>query len=245
MMNVIARWVGGNLAALLGFLVDSPILLKTAAANSYGHINGFFRLVVFTTTDGHAVRIHARDPKPDGCFEDLGHNHRAPFASIMVKGELSFDILEILEPGSNDASIPAMSPDRKCQDVVQAQLYLDKRESGQFGTILQDKGKVHTVFNEVGVVVKTGDSYTLDKDTLHRLVVPRGDSFGSLTAVFRRKKLRNVTEMLTAKPRASLEVDLKDGMDPEVLNKTIVKLCRDFQLDFTSDHPPVTQLINL
>lgn len=246
-MNSIVRWAGGGCGTLLRILrhlTASPCLLEETAGRTYGHNNGFLKIVLFQTAGGHALRIHARAPCESGFREDLCHNHRAPFASLMVAGALHFDILQLLPlcprggaaapppaPGSSgglaEAEEPAVSGSAQ---LISAHEYTDARANGQDGTSLKYEGRCTVCVTEECVRVGAGASYTLDCNTLHRLVVPPGDREGSLTVVLRRSKARDFTTMLTAKERGTAKVEKQQGMEPETLERRIAEVCEFFCL---------------
>lgn len=189
-MNYIVRWLGqpDRLKVLLLHILASEELAAAVALQSYGHNNSFMKVVLFWTIDGHQMRVHARWPNPVGFKEDLAHNHRADFASYMVAGALHFDILQECAEGSG---------------ACNTYRYVDHRPNGKDKTVLLPLGPGLAVFPEHNVPVVKGQSYYFDMHTLHRLIVPIGDTSGSLSVVLRNPRVRDYTTMLTAEERSS------------------------------------------
>ena len=204
-MNYIVRWLGqsGRLKLLLVHILASEELAAVVALQSYGHNNSFMKLVLLRTKHGHQVRVHARWPNPDGFKEDLAHNHRADFASYMVAGALHFDILQECAEGSG---------------ACNTYRYIDHRPSGKDETVLFPQGPGLALFPEHNVPVVKGQSYYFDMHTLHRLVVPTGDTSGSLSIVLRNPRVRDYTTMLTAEERSSQVM-------PAIPSLTLPELC--------------------
>lgn len=210
----LGRW--DNLSKLLHHLYTSPVLLDEVARRSYTHNNKFDKLVIYKSKQGHQIRIHARWPNNLGFEEDLAHNHRSDFASYIVAGRIHFDILE--------ECIDSDSP--LCLETCR---YEDIRSSGRDETRLVCRGRGKAFITEHQVRVEAGQSYHLDKDTLHRLVVPRGDTTGSLSLVFRNPRTRDNTIMLTSKPRG-IELEGNPTMGVNQLKQGICKIVKHFQL---------------
>lgn len=189
-MNYIVRWLGqpDRLKLLLVHILASEKLAAAVALQSYGHNNSFMKLVIFRSKNGHQMRVHARWPNPHGFKEDLAHNHRADFASYMVSGALHFDILQECAEGFG---------------AYTTYRYIDHRPNGKDETVLSPLGPGLALFTEHSVPVVKGQSYYFDMHNLHRVVVPIGDTSGSLSVVLRNPRIRDYTTMLTAEERGS------------------------------------------
>jgi hypothetical protein len=75
-----------QLGILLRSILDDPESLAEAAAQSYVHPLGFDKLVL-ATTPNFQLRLHVWWPGHGGTVEDV-HNHRFPFGSSVLHGEL-------------------------------------------------------------------------------------------------------------------------------------------------------------
>ncbi len=213
-MNFVIRWLGQpqKLKKLFKHILASEQLSVTVAAQSYGHNNSFMKLVLFRSKDGHQLRVHARWPNPRGFKEDLAHNHRADFISYMVAGALHFDLLqECVEP---------------TYDVCNR--YIDHRPNGKDETALLSLGPGLAKFTERNVPVVKGQSYHFDMHTLHRLVVPIGDTSGSLSVVLRNPRVRDYTTMLTAEECNSNFMPSVPSLSPSELQTLCACIVRTF-----------------
>jgi hypothetical protein len=82
-----------SLHLLVREIASSPSLIEIAAGGSYEHPNGFQKLLLFSCEDGVKLLLHtwSSDSMGHATAADHAHNHRWPFATLVLKGAYRFE----------------------------------------------------------------------------------------------------------------------------------------------------------
>jgi hypothetical protein len=104
-----AHWLGNiivclaeklNRIKLVKLLLESDEAIKQIQAVSYVHHNGF-RKIVLLETKYFKLRLHVFEPIGQIVAQENVHDHRWPFGSVCLQGDLMCKIFEHLEFGEN------------------------------------------------------------------------------------------------------------------------------------------------
>ncbi|MFC4013559.1 hypothetical protein ACFOY2_40465 [Nonomuraea purpurea] len=142
----------GELPALLRSVLEDRSYLARVAAASYGHNNGFDKIVLAAGPDNrYKLRLHIWWPERDPHSEHV-HNHRWTFASVVLAGEMEMEFFALTSGG----------------EPMQRYRYSHPPGEPHFVRDWKDSVEVRTVFAET---VGPGSSYWLGESVLHRIVV--------------------------------------------------------------------------
>jgi hypothetical protein len=132
-------------------------VMSHAALHSYEHPNGFDRIVLYSDVTAGQLRIHVWWGQPSN--DEWIHNHAWNFQSIVVRGDLKFQIFD--------------------QDTT-GQEYLRYRSGpsvnggpGEYSFDYQGTTRLGIVFEGA---VATGSVYWLNGQVLHRVISPRNSA---------------------------------------------------------------------
>lgn len=141
---------GGGLRALLGEIATSEERLEEVRARLYRHPNGFDKLVLLRGSEpDHKLRLHVWwEGRPPA--EPHVHNHRWDFATTLLLGSYTFQILEEVADGPTYHEYRYHSPG----------------ESDAFSMTPVGTARLRTVLEGR---IEQGASYLIDHTALHRL----------------------------------------------------------------------------
>ena len=179
-LTVLAELLGqhcqlSSMTALLSSIIQSPALLKTIAARSYWHGNGFLKVVLLD--QGYKLRLHIWFAGTS-CEENI-HSHRWGFASHVLTGSLKSELWadaanDDLATISCDADADIASTDSHAPTLLSDEyLYTAKHQTdkSQVPAHKQYVGTAH--LNKLQNVTQTaGESYVMTPDLLHRINHP-------------------------------------------------------------------------
>jgi hypothetical protein len=163
---------------LIRAVLDDDDLLHRAAYASYKHANGFDKLILASSPQGHVVKLDVWWPDEPRGQEDI-HNHRYSFSSHLLLGELSMEHWEFRDTGT-------------------PMDYLHIEVAGGRTDRLEHLGQ-RTVERLFDIRATAGDTYSLHHAQLHRVAARPGSP--SATLVFQDRNARNSSEVL--RPPAS------------------------------------------
>lgn len=142
-------------------------------ARSYVHNNGFHKIVLHQSGQGHKLRLHVFDVE-SLCVEEGVHNHRWSFASTVILGTLRQDVLA-------DADECAQAEDGvEVEEVHQEYVYdTDGTRPGQVCTRSIGRKVLRVIDSPT---YSAGTTYFMDTDTLHRIIDRSSAGGAGLTA---------------------------------------------------------------
>lgn len=208
---VCKRLAGASvLPEFLKELSNDEECLQHILKHSYRHNNGFHKLVLWHAARGHKVRLHWFDPSFD--FQEDVHNHRWMFASTIVCGVLRQD--HLLECECN-----TQSSDGK-HETMHKHVYNADKSTGAFVVEYRGQARVHKLKS---IEHKQGESYTMDTETLHRIVqCKRQDDDqrdgGCITLVITSPPVRSSCKLLSALPVDQLRTVTKPYSKQELFS---------------------------
>lgn len=139
----------GAAAAMIASLLTEQARLDEVVARSYLHPNGFRKLVVASSEDGSKMRVH-HWPASEQHEPSNSHNHRWPFAAVIIAGCLRSTLL--VETGDGEA--------------VQKYTFESSPPGGEY--VMSPDGEKGLVVSSVTALVP-GSSYVLGAKQLHRV----------------------------------------------------------------------------
>ncbi len=160
--------IPANLSMLTRTILNNPAILNKVVEESYYHENGFHKIVLLSGRN-FKLRLHHFGVAAKIPMENI-HDHRWPFASTILSGELKMDIFRVSEQ-------------RKNTEALYHFIYGSDKSNGSYTTDLV--GKVYLEKAETRIY-KPGESYLMLPDELHRIKNSEGQE--------------SVTLILTGKP---------------------------------------------
>jgi len=150
LQNCVVRNIG--LQNLVDSVVNTPDLWRETLKSSYRHANGFHKIVLL---QGHnfKLRLHHFVPTSTLPPAEHIHDHRWPFASHIVKGNLCMDLFELA--GTNDGF------------PTHAFLYDSAKDDGGFTATYEGLQDVSHLKN---VTYEQGTTYHMQPEEMHRII---------------------------------------------------------------------------
>jgi hypothetical protein len=160
-------------ARLVQAVLDDGQLLRRAAHASYEHANGFDKLVLASSPEGHSIKLDVWWAHLPRGLEDI-HNHRYNFSSHLLAGELAMEHWEFRDGGT-------------------PMDYLHIEAAGGRTDRLEHRGRrpVERLFD---VRATAGTTYSLHHAQLHRVVA--APARPTATLVFQDRTARRSSEIL-------------------------------------------------
>lgn len=160
-------------ARLVRAVLDDDELLRRAAYASYEHANGFDKLILASSPEGHSIKLDVWWAHLPRGLEDI-HNHRYNFSSHLLAGELAMEHWEFRDGGT-------------------PMDYLHIEVAGGRTDRLEHKGqrRVERLFD---IRATAGATYSLHHAQLHRVVA--APARATATLVFQDRNARDRSEIL-------------------------------------------------
>jgi hypothetical protein len=98
----ILRGIAGRLDELEAEVTASPDLVSAAASGSYNHPNGFEKLLLMTGPEKTKLLLHTwtEESLADAAAAEHSHNHRWPFATLVLMGAYRFESYDVESTGA-------------------------------------------------------------------------------------------------------------------------------------------------
>lgn len=190
-------------ADLVQSVLNDDQLLQRAAFASYRHANGFDKLVLASTPQGHTIKMDVWWPEDPRGQEDI-HNHRYDFSSHVIVGALFMEHYEIHKTGA-------------VMDHLQVELVGGRRDH------LRRVGQ-RTVEQRFGIQLPAGGTYSLHHDQLHRITAAPGVL--TATLVFQDRNARAVSDVFRRPGSGRAEDHFNPPLDVAVLADRLKRLLR-------------------
>jgi hypothetical protein len=188
---------------LVHSVLNDDQLLERAANASYRHANGFDKLVLASTPQGHMIKLDVWWPEDVRGQEDI-HNHRHDFSSHVIAGALLMEHYEIHETGA-------------VMDHLQVEVLGGRRDH------LRRLGE-WTVEQRFSIQVPAGGTYFLHHDQLHRITAAPGVL--TATLAFQDRHARAISDVLRPPGSGKAEDVLKPPLGIAVLTDRLERLLR-------------------
>lgn len=157
-----------NTALLLRCVLSKQAAFESVRKSSYCHENGFHKIVLLQGKH-FKLRLHHFGATDKAPMENI-HDHRWPFASSILKGDLHMDLFELSDSCEEE-------------ELLLYHVYHSDKSSGAYQANLQGVANLKRVQR---VCFPEGATYLLMPDALHRIVND--------------KQQESITLILTGKP---------------------------------------------
>ena len=169
-----------TLSFLIKQLLHNPVIFKRMVRKSYYHENGFHKIVLLSGKN-FKLRLHHFGAAARIPMENI-HDHRWPFASAILSGELKMDIFRV-------SPMPANA------EELYHFVYSSDKSTGSYSTEL--KGKAFLERTESRVYTP-GESYLMRTEELHRIRNTQGEE--SITLILTGKPVSNQCNLYSKRP---------------------------------------------
>ena len=160
------------LSLLIHLILNKQAFFDKTSIESYYHENGFHKIVLLSGSN-FKLRLHHFGASAKVPMENI-HDHRWPFVSSILHGQLNMDIFEVTEANSNAEELHHF-------------VYNSNKETGFYSTELQ--GVTYLQRSESRSYC-AGDQYLMLPNELHRIKNQSG--------------AESITLILTGKPQSRL-----------------------------------------
>lgn len=173
---------------LISVVMKNDSLWKKALKNSYRHENGFHKIVLLSGKN-FKLRIHHFGATAKIPMENI-HDHRWPFASTILSGELKMDIFQRTDKETSTEELHHF-------------IYKSDKTNGNYHTDYLGLSYLEKIQERV---YYPGDSYLMRTDELHRIKNQDGDE--SITLILTGKPISKDCNLFARKPMKEEEKQL-------------------------------------
>lgn len=167
-----------NVSLLIQSILNKPIAFEAVRKGSYCHENGFHKIVLLQGKY-FKLRLHHFGATGKVAMENI-HDHRWPFASSILKGDLHMDLFELCDPGEA----------AEHEELLLHHVYHSDKSSGAYQANLQGVANLKRVQR---VCFPEGFTYLLLPDALHRIVNEQNQE--SITLILTGKPVSNTCNL--------------------------------------------------
>jgi len=154
--DILDNCVVQNLESVVDMVTNNPGLWSDTLRSSYRHANGFHKIVLL---QGPNFKLRLHHFVPDSTMNlppaEHIHDHRWPFASHIVKGNLCMDLFQLADVNSGN-----MPP-------THAFLYDSAKDEGGFNAMYEG---LQNVVHLKNVTYEQGTTYHMQPEEMHRIV---------------------------------------------------------------------------
>lgn len=172
-----------NLSFLIKQVINNDVLLSNVVKESYYHENGFHKIVLLSGKN-FKLRLHHFGVAAKIPMENI-HDHRWPFASSILTGELTMDIFKVSDKG---------------EEAFYHFLYGSDKQSGSYSTDFIGKRFLNKVDTRT---YNAGESYLMHTNELHR--IKNGTGQESITLILTGKPVSRRCNLFAKKEIAEAE----------------------------------------
>jgi hypothetical protein len=168
--EILRSYIVGGLEPIVDLVVNNPDLWQDTLENSYRHANGFHKIVLlqgpnFKLRLHHFVSPHATPPPAEHI-----HDHRWPFASHIINGNLNMDLFQaqsLAAESSGAQSLAAESSGAQSPTRTHAFLYDSAKDGGGFNATYEG---LRNLVHLKNVTYEQGTTYHMHPEEMHRIV---------------------------------------------------------------------------
>jgi hypothetical protein len=174
-----------NLKLLISKILNCRAEFEAVRANSYCHENGFHKIVMLQGKN-FKLRLHHFGATSKAAMENV-HDHRWPFASSILKGNLHMEMFEVADVPENT-------------ELLLHHVYHADKSSGAYQAHLEGVAALKRVKK---VSFSEGTTYLLMPDALHRIV--NDDQQESITMILTGKPVSSTCNLYARRPLTAEE----------------------------------------